>query len=241
MDIVAEDRPTEMGGLGLRPLAMTLKAFRMKATWNILNADTLWASFMRAKYIKGKNLKTINLIASTSKSWRDSWFCIQELVELSTWEFGPGDLSVITENWRGSGSLIHVEGSMDYAHITLKEAALVQFNIPPFSQDLQKDLWEDFHLKKRHNSQDRRIWPFSSNGDFSIKSYITEVTESNGDLPSMMVSAEMMDVQPPSSTSRIERAHINLPGPPCRTDDDCEYLCGRNKKCAFDHCYCSPP
>ncbi|KAF5178687.1 hypothetical protein FRX31_031727 [Thalictrum thalictroides] len=129
-------RPTAMGGLGLRPLAVTLKAFRIKATWNILNADTLWASFMRAKYIKGKNLRTINLIASASKSWRDSWCCLQELVELSTLEFGPGDLSVITENWRGSGSLIHLEGSMDYSHITHKEAALAHFNIPPFSQDL---------------------------------------------------------------------------------------------------------
>ncbi|KAF5189122.1 hypothetical protein FRX31_021292 [Thalictrum thalictroides] len=163
-----------MGGLGLRPLSMTLKAFRMKATWNILNADTLWASFMRAKYIKGKNLRTINLIASASKSWRDIWCCLQELVELATWEFGPGDFSVITENWRGSGSLTYLEGSMDYAHITLKEAALAQFNMTLFSQDLQKDLREDFHLKKRQDCQDRRIWPYSSDGDFSIKSYITE-------------------------------------------------------------------
>ncbi|KAF5198247.1 Ribonuclease h-like superfamily protein [Thalictrum thalictroides] len=171
-------RPTAMGGLGLRPLAMTLKAFRMKAAWNILNADTLWASFMRAKYIKGKNLRTINLIASASKSWRDIWCCLQDLVELATWEFGPGDFSVITENWRGSGSLLHLEGSMDYAHITLKEAALMQFNIPLFPQELQQDLREDFHLKKRQDSHDRRIWPYSSNGDFSIKSYITEVTDS---------------------------------------------------------------
>ncbi|KAF5208026.1 hypothetical protein FRX31_002387 [Thalictrum thalictroides] len=54
------------------------------------------------------------------------------------------------------------------------------------------------------------------------------------DLPFMMVSAEMKDVQPPSSTSRIERVHVNLPGPPCRTAADCDYNC----KCAFDHCYC---
>ncbi|KAF5184868.1 Ribonuclease h domain, partial [Thalictrum thalictroides] len=156
-------RPTEMGGLGLRSFAMTLKAFRMKATWNILTANTLWASFMRAKYIKGKNPRTINLMVSASKTWRDSWYCLQELVELSTWEFGLGDFSVITENWRGSGSLTHLEGSMEYAHITLKEAALVQFNIPLFSQDLQRDLWEDFRIQKRQDSQDKRIWPYSAN------------------------------------------------------------------------------
>ncbi|KAF5207295.1 hypothetical protein FRX31_003118, partial [Thalictrum thalictroides] len=103
-----------------------------------------------------------------------------ELVELSTWEFGPGELSVITENWRGSGSLLQLEGALDYAHITLKEAALAQFSIPIFSQELQRDLWEDYHLRKVHDSDDKRIWPHSSNGVFSIKSYIDTAAESGG-------------------------------------------------------------
>ncbi|KAF5203982.1 hypothetical protein FRX31_006431, partial [Thalictrum thalictroides] len=151
----------------------------MKATWNILTADTLWASFMRAKYIKGRNIRTINLMAAASKTWRECWSCIQELVELSTWEFGPGELSLITENWRDSGSLTHIEGAMDFAHITLQEAALAHFNLPIFSQELQRELKEDFHLRQDKDSKDKRIWPYSSNGDFSIKSYIKKVSDSH--------------------------------------------------------------
>ncbi|KAL5697990.1 hypothetical protein ACHQM5_029081 [Ranunculus cassubicifolius] len=48
-------------------------------------------------------------------------------------------------------------------------------------------------------------------------------------------------VHPPSQVIQTNRVRVHLPGPECHTDDDCAYLCGPNKKCLDDHCYCSPP
>ncbi|KAL5727139.1 hypothetical protein ACHQM5_000366 [Ranunculus cassubicifolius] len=56
------------------------------------------------------------------------------------------------------------------------------------------------------------------------------------------VRAEKMEsVHPPSQVIQTSRAHVELPGTECGTDNDCAWICGRNKKCLFNHCYCSPP
>ncbi|KAF5204317.1 RNA-directed DNA polymerase (reverse transcriptase)-related family protein [Thalictrum thalictroides] len=55
-------KPKEEGGLGVRPLKTIFKAFRMKATWNLLNSDNLWAIFMRAKYIQNRSIRGIRLV-----------------------------------------------------------------------------------------------------------------------------------------------------------------------------------
>ncbi|KAF5205973.1 hypothetical protein FRX31_004439 [Thalictrum thalictroides] len=73
---------------------------RMKATWNILTSPSLWSTFMRNKYIQGKTVRNIALTSKASKTWRDCWRCIQEVIDLSSWDYGPGQFSVTHENWR---------------------------------------------------------------------------------------------------------------------------------------------
>ncbi|KAF5178301.1 hypothetical protein FRX31_032111 [Thalictrum thalictroides] len=80
---------------------MVIHAFRLKLCWRLITTDSLWATFMRQKYIRGRPLKSIPLSTRASKSWKDCWRCLNELVDLSTWDFGPGNFSLGKENWGG--------------------------------------------------------------------------------------------------------------------------------------------
>ncbi|KAF5186301.1 hypothetical protein FRX31_024113 [Thalictrum thalictroides] len=164
--------PIEDGGLGIRPLKLILQSFRMKATWNILTSSSLWSTFMRNKYIQGKTVRNIVLTSKASKTWRDCWRCIHEVIDLSSWDYGPGHFSVTHENWRRTGCLAPQFVPMNCEQITLQNAALVNFNLPMFTAELQKTLMEDFHQNKSRSITDKRIWMASADGKFSIKSYV---------------------------------------------------------------------
>ncbi|KAF5191388.1 Ribonuclease h domain [Thalictrum thalictroides] len=164
-------RPKSDEGLGIRSLNLVMKAFRMKSTWNLLTSESLWATFMRSKYIKNRSISSIKLITSASKSWRDIWHCLEEILDISTWEFGPGHISVTHENWLGTGSLAHLF-PVDCPQYSLHFAALNDFCIPLFSHDLQVYLKAQYQHLKMEVTLDRRIWPHCSSGSFSIKSYI---------------------------------------------------------------------
>ncbi|KAF5201460.1 hypothetical protein FRX31_008954 [Thalictrum thalictroides] len=109
----------------------------MKATWSIITSDSLWATFMRVKYIQGK---------TSSKTWKECWRCLRELVEHSTWDFGVGNFNVFQENWRGSGNLAHIVVPHPYQSFTLEEAAIERFNFPILHQGLQQELLEDLSI-----------------------------------------------------------------------------------------------
>ncbi|KAF5194192.1 hypothetical protein FRX31_016221 [Thalictrum thalictroides] len=165
-------KPIEFGGLGIRPLKLILKSFRMKATWNILTSSSLWSTFMRNKYTHGKDISTISLTSTASKTWRDCWRCIQEVIDLSTWDYGPGNFSISHENWRKTGCLAPHIVPTDCDQITLQEASLVNFNLPMFTAEMQRCLREEYYQNKSRSSTDTRIWMHTTGGKFTIKSYV---------------------------------------------------------------------
>ncbi|KAF5188644.1 Ribonuclease h domain [Thalictrum thalictroides] len=171
-------KPKEEGGLGIRPLKTVLKAFRMKATWNLLNSDNLWAVFMRAKYIQNRSIRGIRLCITASKAWKDIWHCLEEVIEESTWEFGPGNFSITHENWTGLGSLAHRFTEVG-PQFSLNHDVANNLFLPIFTTQQQEYLRSQYQLLVINQNEDKRRWPHSSNGEFSIKSYIKLTHGSN--------------------------------------------------------------
>ncbi|KAF5196615.1 hypothetical protein FRX31_013798, partial [Thalictrum thalictroides] len=60
---------------------------------------------MRAKFIQDRPISSIRLITSASRTWRDCWHCLEEIMEHSRWEFSPGNFSLTHENWLGTERL----------------------------------------------------------------------------------------------------------------------------------------
>ncbi|KAF5202520.1 hypothetical protein FRX31_007894, partial [Thalictrum thalictroides] len=143
----------------------------MKATWNLLTSNTLWAVFMRAKYIQNRSLTSIKLVTSTSRTWKDCWHCLEDIIEHSTWEFGPGNFSLTHENWMGIESLAN-KVPINCPQYSLNFAASRDFNLPLFSTQQQEYLRSQYRQLKENLQEDKRIWPHSQDGKFSIKSYI---------------------------------------------------------------------
>lgn len=45
----------EEGRIGFRSLRLTLKAFKMKASWSILESNSMWYMLVRNGYLNGKS------------------------------------------------------------------------------------------------------------------------------------------------------------------------------------------
>lgn len=53
------------GGLGLKSLSNIMHCFRINSAWNILRKDSIYASFMRYRYITDLNIRDLPLISTT--------------------------------------------------------------------------------------------------------------------------------------------------------------------------------
>lgn len=91
----------EEGGLGFGSIKSILKSFRMKASWNVLNLNATWAEFMRTGHIKNQFARTSLVKATSIVVWNRIWKCLAQLVDLSNREVGPGNISLLHENWTG--------------------------------------------------------------------------------------------------------------------------------------------
>lgn len=67
----------------------------------MLETNSIWAFFMRARYLKTKWVSAQIVNASAKRIWKS----LIKLVELSSWEIGPGNKLSIYENWLGAGYL----------------------------------------------------------------------------------------------------------------------------------------
>ncbi|KAF5193181.1 Ribonuclease h domain [Thalictrum thalictroides] len=112
----------------------------------------------------------VQLAVRTTKTWRECWFCIREIIELSTWDFGPGNFIPGQENWLGIGCLSHILIPME-DKTTLGEAESLGFNLPYLSEDTKEELLEAHQLLKSDGPMDRRVWPHDPSEMFTIKSY----------------------------------------------------------------------
>ncbi|KAF5177940.1 hypothetical protein FRX31_032472 [Thalictrum thalictroides] len=100
---------------------------------------------MKNKYLENKSPKCIQLTLRSSKTWREIWACLEELVDISTWDFGPGNFSFGLENWMGIGCL-SPNIVPRQCNLTLYEAVELEFNFSFLDREMQNDLQDAFHF-----------------------------------------------------------------------------------------------
>ncbi|KAF5188385.1 hypothetical protein FRX31_022028 [Thalictrum thalictroides] len=125
---------------------------------------------MNNKYIQGKSPKAVRLAARTTKTWREYWNCITVLMDLSSWDFGPGNFSLGKEKWLGIGCLSSILVPSEDS-ITLGNTVATNFNLSYLTEESQSDLQEAHHLLHEDLNEDSRRWPFDPSGTFTIKSF----------------------------------------------------------------------
>ncbi|KAF5185140.1 hypothetical protein FRX31_025266 [Thalictrum thalictroides] len=114
--------------------------------------------------------KTVTLLAKATRIWRKCWYCIKEIIDNLTWEFGPGTFSMRYENWLGVGCLSpHLLPTDEL--LTLEEDANRSFSLPYLDEDAKADLQESYNFLKIDISSNNRIWPHDPSGQFTIKSF----------------------------------------------------------------------
>ncbi|KAM7481360.1 hypothetical protein LguiB_005943 [Lonicera macranthoides] len=57
------------GGLGVRSLEDTCKAFSMRLWWNLRQANSIWAKFMKSKYVGNDHISNCTKPSICSHTW----------------------------------------------------------------------------------------------------------------------------------------------------------------------------
>ncbi|XP_058111120.1 uncharacterized protein LOC131254131 [Magnolia sinica] len=100
--------PMEEGGLGFRRLQEIMQAFRLKMVWSIVYAknDSLWGSFMSAKYKPPlQHLDSHRRCSYASPIWSRIQSQFSLLATIVQHRLGEGTCLLWSENWSGLGSL----------------------------------------------------------------------------------------------------------------------------------------
>lgn len=166
--------PLEEGGLGLRDLTLMSYCFRLKSLWRVLSSDSLWACFMRHKYLNENTpLALQTLSTGASMFWKECFRWKETLLDNSSWEIGHGKLSLIYENWSGLGRIEEIiDNPLPLANLTVKEGLDCHFNFPVFPEHLLLDLRSLLTLKLNivEEEKEKRYWIHTTNGDFTVAS-----------------------------------------------------------------------
>ncbi|OVA04930.1 Ribonuclease H domain [Macleaya cordata] len=171
-------RPVWEGGMGIRNIDAVVTSFRLKGLWNGVVNNSIWASFIRGKY----SIDIINLAGyvpprTASKFWKECTKLISVLVENSAWEVGHGNINFWLENWSNAGILAEMlPGTLHSTSISLREVIEVDFNIPGLT-DASTLHMHNLYESRLSAGSDKRLWAWTSNGIFSVKSAFEKIRE----------------------------------------------------------------
>ncbi|XP_019264570.1 PREDICTED: uncharacterized protein LOC109242178 [Nicotiana attenuata] len=99
--------PVKEGGLGFRTIADTCKCMELKRWWHFRTAQSLWSSFLRAKYCQRSNPISKKWVSGQSQAWKRMMFNKKEAEKNIRWRLHSGNCSFWWDNWLGSGPLSH--------------------------------------------------------------------------------------------------------------------------------------
>ncbi|OIT30843.1 putative ribonuclease h protein, partial [Nicotiana attenuata] len=167
--------PYDEGGANFRRLSDTCKAFRAKQWWNLRTSNSLWGSFMIAKYCESNHPITIMWNKGNSQNW-EAICDIKEEMELNiVWNIRKGDVSFWFDNWCPLGPLYTTTThEVPLANIKLNE--ILQNNTWNWnSLTIQPNEGTKSHLlslgiELENNCYDKVNWRLSKSGKFTISS-----------------------------------------------------------------------
>ncbi|XP_042939510.1 uncharacterized protein LOC122274547 [Carya illinoinensis] len=115
--------PVEEGGLGLRALQDCQKALHMRFAWNLIQGNSLWANFFKAKYV-GTTPWCLVQAPKGSRFWRMVANCIPLLLNNLKWKIREGDIYFWYDKWRENGPLINDMSPVGSPLLKIKDCRL---------------------------------------------------------------------------------------------------------------------
>jgi len=175
--------PKTMGGLGLRRAQDVNLAFQCKLAWKVLqDKSSMWASVMRAKYLRTSHLFDCPSKHGASLVWRNILKCRDILKQGMRWSVGTGqDISFWFDNWIENQNLIELLNLQDVDGLDprLKLSEFIQDKKWDFHK-LQQTIPNQMILEKimgipltHTETRDELYWALTSSGRFSIQSALS--------------------------------------------------------------------
>ncbi|XP_071920627.1 uncharacterized protein [Coffea arabica] len=163
--------PYDEGGLEFRSFKDMARAFSAKLWWRFRLGDSIWATFMQAKYVKGSHPSEVSAMRATA-TWR-RLEAIGPVVEPHIrWSLGEGLVDFWKDRWVFHEPLQQVVVSLERPHFLVSEfltlggwdeRRLARW-VPEFVVRAIIDIPFDLAQK------DRMVWLPSPSGCFSVKS-----------------------------------------------------------------------
>ncbi|XP_042974814.1 uncharacterized protein LOC122306449 [Carya illinoinensis] len=162
----------EEGGLGLRHLADMQKALHMRFAWNLIQGNSLWAQFFKAKYVGSKPWLLIDANKGI-RFWKMIANYILLVLEKSKWHLREGNLFFWYDKWRDQGPLYSDLPMVGSPLLNVKECPLsnlwdVELLVNLVGQDHVNDILESLAICK--GGSDVLVWMKRDSGCFSTKS-----------------------------------------------------------------------
>ncbi|XP_019235632.1 PREDICTED: uncharacterized protein LOC109215963 [Nicotiana attenuata] len=94
--------PPNEGGVGFRTIQDSCKAMKFKQWWQFRTANSLWSSFLKAKYCQTSNPISKKWDSGQSQAWKRMMFNKKEAKKVIQWRLHNGKCSFWWDNWLGS-------------------------------------------------------------------------------------------------------------------------------------------
>lgn len=78
--------------MGIRSMTETVYGLQGKLAWKILSQETLWTRLLIQKYGKQSVYNANEIRCNSSKLWRTLFPHFQNLINMSRWQVGKGDI-----------------------------------------------------------------------------------------------------------------------------------------------------
>ncbi|XP_042944697.1 uncharacterized protein LOC122278582 [Carya illinoinensis] len=163
--------PVEEGGLGLHHLDDMQKALHMRFVWNLIQGNSLWAQFFKAKYVGSKPWFLIDANKGT-RFWKMIANCIRLVLKNLKWSLREGNLFFWYDKWRNRGPLYSDLPVVGSHLLKVKECQLsnlwdVELLVNLVGQDHVNDILEFLTVCK--GGSNVLVWMKKDSGCFSTK------------------------------------------------------------------------
>ncbi|KAH0695796.1 hypothetical protein KY289_013278 [Solanum tuberosum] len=167
--------PYEEGGIGVRKLEDTCKAFQIKQWWNFRTKNSLWSQFFRAKYCQRSNPIAKKWDTGQSLVWKYMMKNKTTIEPHITWRVHSGSSLIWWDDWLGEGQLAQHDDTINSLNNTTVSyflqnghwnEALLRQEVPPHL--IPKILSCKIHYQP--GMLDEAVWKPTDNGEFSCAS-----------------------------------------------------------------------
>ena len=147
----------------------------MKLAWKIKKGGSMWAEYMKDKYLSRSNVWWANSKPKPKKSsklWRDMVSVLPDVLNRCHWLIGKGEIRFWADSWCGHRPLFELhEGNIDLkikVKDMITDGAWNQQAIPTGIFSLKKNTIG--YVQVKEDLPDKLIWRPEPNGSFSVKS-----------------------------------------------------------------------